>query len=81
MEPTGSSHKEQANPQPTSRAPASSKPPPSSLGFSLDAPPLADVLEEADKMRRYELRRDLRAVALGALFALAGLAALAFVVS
>ena len=50
-------------------------------GFSLDAPPLADVLEEADKMRRYELRRDLRAVALGALFALAGLAALAFVVS
>jgi hypothetical protein len=82
MEPTrGDNEQTKRAPTPVSEPARSAKPPPSSLGFSLDAPPLSDVLEEADRLRRHELQRDLRAVAYGALFALAGLAALAWVLA
>lgn len=57
------------------------KAPPSSLGFSLEAPPLSEVMDEAKRQRRHDLRRDLWSVAYGALFALAGLGALVLVLS
>lgn len=55
--------------------------PPSSLGFSLEAPPLSEVMDEARRQRRHDLRRDLWSVTYGALFALAGLGALVLVLS